>query len=321
MTLNDLVETSVHVAATASRLQKTALLADALRRFSAAEREIGVGYLVGILRQGRLGVGPALLARLAQLRGAGMAALHRERLAQLYAHATAAGQAYLTRLLNGELRQGALEGVLIDAIARAANTAVADVRRAVMLAGDIVRSGVEGDSRLQCARPAACRLSREAFEVLRDLRRCCLLRINVAQSALRIDQIQQRRMRQRVGQRGLSLEPARENAEGVGGRHRRLGTPGEPNQPPIKARDELLHARRVVPLTVDADKYAAHLVRLRPEPLQQHRHFMQRHGTDIGAMGIAECNQLPGAARERQSRRATVVVDQYGVHDVARWFD
>lgn len=161
MTLNDLVLISAQLAATASRLQKTALLADALRRFSAAEREMGVGYLVGVLRQGRLGVGPALLARLretppatdsdltlgevdnvfaevAQLRGAGMAARRRERLARLYARATAAGQAYLTRLLSGELRQGALEGVLIDSIARAANTAAADVRRAVMLAGDIV---------------------------------------------------------------------------------------------------------------------------------------------------------------------------------------
>lgn len=115
MTLNDLVQTSVQVTATASRLQKTALLADALRRFSAAERTIGVGYLVGLLRQGRLGVGPALLARLretppaadsdltlgeidtafaevAQLRGAGMAARRRERLAQLYARAPRPGR-------------------------------------------------------------------------------------------------------------------------------------------------------------------------------------------------------------------------------------
>ena len=197
MTLNDLVQTSMHVAATASRLQKTALLADALRRFSAVEREIGVGYLVGILRQGRLGVGPALLARLhetppaadsgltlgevdaafaevAQMRGAGTASSRRERLMRLYARATAAGQAYLTRLLSGELRQGALDGVLIDAVARATHTAAADVRRAVMLAGDIVAAAAAvldaGPSalarfRLQLFRPLHPMLAQPATDV------------------------------------------------------------------------------------------------------------------------------------------------------------
>lgn len=161
VTLTELVEASRGVAASTSRRHKIERLAATLRQLGAAERGIGTGYLVGTLRQGRLGIGPAVLAQLrtippaatsaltladvdaafaavAQLQGPGANAERRARLAALYARATSDEQAYLSRLLGGELRQGALEGVMLDAVARATDSAAADVRRAVMLAGDIV---------------------------------------------------------------------------------------------------------------------------------------------------------------------------------------
>ncbi len=69
--------------------------------------------------------------------GAGSTAKRTAALRDLFGRATAAEQDFLLRLLVGELRQGALEGVMVDAIASAAGIAVADVRRAAMYAGDL----------------------------------------------------------------------------------------------------------------------------------------------------------------------------------------
>ena len=159
MLFNELVSTSRLISSSRSRLQKTAHLADLLRRLSDEERRIGVGYLMGKLRQGRIGVGGAALRALndvppaaeARLRivdvdaaiseltgigGAGSAAKRTQSLRTLFSQATQEEQAFLFRLMLGELRQGALEGIMVDAIAKAATVPSDEVRRALMFAGD-----------------------------------------------------------------------------------------------------------------------------------------------------------------------------------------
>jgi len=158
MLLADLVTTLDAVSATRSRLAKTQALADLLAAARPDEIEALVGLATASLRQGRLGVGwrslealevshadgPALtigevdetFTALAAVGGAGSAAGRTSMLRGLAARATAAEWEYLTHAMLGELRTGALEGVLLDAIARAADRDPAVVRRAAMLSGD-----------------------------------------------------------------------------------------------------------------------------------------------------------------------------------------
>jgi DNA ligase 1 len=163
MQLSDLVDVSRSVATTRSRLEKRSVLSRCLRKATPAEVARVVDYLTGCLPQGRLGLGPAILRRLASgepartptlslaevndafdriaaTQGKGSQDARREQLAALFSRATAPERDFLIRLILGELRQGALEGALIDAIADAASLDAADVRRAVMLAGQL--SGV-----------------------------------------------------------------------------------------------------------------------------------------------------------------------------------
>src|SRR5262249_32667662 len=144
MKLVTLAETSDAVATTRSRLAKVELLVTCLRALDADERETAVAWLAGTPPGGRLGLGPATVrdprgvpaaveatltisaarARLESIvgvRGAGSGNRRREILATLFADATAREQSFLSRLLVGELRQGALEGVMADAIAAAAS--------------------------------------------------------------------------------------------------------------------------------------------------------------------------------------------------------
>lgn len=159
MLLRELVETSARVGASAGRLEKIGALASFLARLAPSEAVVGVSYLIGRLPQGRIGVGGALLAEargepagrptltlaetdrafaaVAETKGAGSAAARRAALAALYRRATAGEQSFLTRLVFGELRQGALEGVMVDAVARATSLPAAEVRAAAMLAGDL----------------------------------------------------------------------------------------------------------------------------------------------------------------------------------------
>jgi DNA ligase-1 len=153
--LADLVETSKRVGATSARLAKVRELASRLRSLVPEEIEIGVGYLSGEIRQGRFGLGYAslreaadgppsaeptltivevdrMLGELAEIRGAGSTARRTAALTQLFSHATQAEQQFLIRLLVGELRQGALAGVMVDAITAAAAIPVEKVRRATM---------------------------------------------------------------------------------------------------------------------------------------------------------------------------------------------
>jgi DNA ligase-1 len=159
--LAELVETSGRVASTRARSAKVAALADLLRRLAADEVEPTVAILSGEARQGRIGVGWATLSavsagpagqpsltvanvdstldRIAALGGPGSEGTRAAALHELFTRATAPEADFLRRLLVGELRQGALAGVMTDAVANAAGVTIADVRRAAMLAGDPCR--------------------------------------------------------------------------------------------------------------------------------------------------------------------------------------
>src|SRR3954470_23849651 len=154
-----LVRVSSRVAATSSRLAKVRELADFLRPLDAAEVEVALPYLSGDARQGKLAVGyatlqsaraapaaaPALTIRdvdmafeqLKQLKGKGSAGRRTALLRELFARATGEEQDFLVRLVGGELRQGALEGIMVEAVASAASLPGAEVRRAVAFAGAI----------------------------------------------------------------------------------------------------------------------------------------------------------------------------------------
>jgi DNA ligase-1 len=156
--LSDLVETSAAVGATSGRLDKIARLAETLARLGPEEVEIGVAYLSGELRQRQIGVGWASLrdrplpageptlsvvdvdaacARIGAASGAGSQAVRRAALTELFGRATEPEQEFLVRLLLGDLRQGALAGVMADAVARAAGVPLKAVRRALMLRADL----------------------------------------------------------------------------------------------------------------------------------------------------------------------------------------
>ncbi|MBM6403042.1 ATP-dependent DNA ligase [Phycicoccus sp. CSK15P-2] len=154
--LADLVAVSAEVAATRSRTAKTEAIAALLARADAAEVATVVAFLSGVLPQRRLGVGyrslsslpeaadePSLTVaevdaafdRLATTAGAGSTAARRAELAALFGRATTDEQRFLRALMTGNLRQGALDGVVLAAVARAYDVPDASVRRAVMLAG------------------------------------------------------------------------------------------------------------------------------------------------------------------------------------------
>ena len=158
--LADLVDTSQGVGEHAARRTKIARMAEFLRRLAPSEIDIGVSYLAGVTRQGRSGIGYALirdaqpaahvevpeltltevdamLDQIAKSSGPGSIAARTRLLSALFARATAREQAFLARLLLGELRQGALEGLMIEAVAAAANVPAETVRRAAMIAGGI----------------------------------------------------------------------------------------------------------------------------------------------------------------------------------------
>jgi DNA ligase 1 len=160
MHLGEVVEISRAVADTAGRREKVGHLADLLGRVPTDEVPIVIAFLSGEPRQGRMKIGGAVLStvrdvppadaprlelrvvdalfdRVAAISGAGSAAARAQLLRELMGAATAGEQDFLFRLLFGELRQGALEGALTDAVARAAGIPVARIRRAVMLAGTL----------------------------------------------------------------------------------------------------------------------------------------------------------------------------------------
>ena len=173
MKLGDLAATWTAVAGAPARLEKIRLLGELLSRIRPDEAETAVAYLSGFLPQGTIGVGwaalrdlppaaagpPALsvagvdgiLRAIQATTGPGSVARRRELIRDLFGRTTDEERRFLLGLLSGELRQGALEGVMIEALARAAGVPSATLRRAWMLAGELgpvaraaLESGAEG---------------------------------------------------------------------------------------------------------------------------------------------------------------------------------
>jgi DNA ligase-1 len=158
--LSRLVDAARAVAESSGRLKKIERLAALLTTLLPDEIEIAIGYLSGAPRQGRIGIGgsairearavdpaatptlelydiDAALQGIATSSGTGSNAAKGELLRQLFRRATSSEQEFLVRLMFGELRQGALEGVLLEAVARASGIPAAQIRRAAMLAGSL----------------------------------------------------------------------------------------------------------------------------------------------------------------------------------------
>lgn len=197
MLLSDVASTSLKVGGTSSRLTKVARIADLLVQ-AAPNAElvaIVVSWLSGELRQRQIGVGWASLrslpppapdpvltvigvdatfAEIGTVSGKGSQARRAELIRALFAAATEAEQTFLLRLLGGELRQGALVGIMTDAVAKAAAISPATVQRAAMLGGDlpaVAAAGLSGGERalaeftLRVGRPVGPMLAQTATDV------------------------------------------------------------------------------------------------------------------------------------------------------------
>jgi DNA ligase-1 len=171
----DVVAASQGVTETGSRSAKIAILTELLVRLEPSEIPAVVGFLAGVPRQGRVGIGystiygierePAAEASLSvedvdravtdvqAATGTGSAAARKQILGDLLARATEPEADFARRLFTGNLRQGALAGLMADAIAKAAGTPGTLVRRALMLSGDLGTTAqialTEGDEGLR----------------------------------------------------------------------------------------------------------------------------------------------------------------------------
>jgi DNA ligase-1 len=160
MKLEELVQVSTAVAATSGRLEKISKLAALLARVPPDEVPIAIGFLTGWPRQGKLGIGWATVAsgpardaasasslelhdidrafdQLLAVRGKNSGSERARLLDELFTRATAGEQRFLSALMIGEVRQGALEGLMLEAVAKAAALPADRVRRAAMMAGDL----------------------------------------------------------------------------------------------------------------------------------------------------------------------------------------
>lgn len=204
MLLQEVAATSELVGSSSSRLAKIEQLAECLRRVGPDEVVPTVAYLSGELRQRQIGVGWASLRdvpepagtptltvaevdatfqRIGEQAGKGSVAARRAMLADLFARATEPEQRFLRNLLTGELRQGALEGVMVDAVARSAGVPVRDVRRAQLLRGDLravavaaLRGGAAelAGFRLEVGRPLQPMLAQTAPDIATALEKADL---------------------------------------------------------------------------------------------------------------------------------------------------
>ena len=201
MELHALVTISREVAATRSRTRKVTSLGEALSLLEADELDAGIAYLSGEPRQPRLELGPAAvhgvrptparaptltvaevdaaLQRIADVAvGTGSRTRRVDHLTKLLARATADEQTWLRGLVLRELRQGALEGLMVQAIARAADVEEHQVRRAVMVTGELhataaaalqAGAGALADLRLQVGVPLQPMLAASAPDIDRAL--------------------------------------------------------------------------------------------------------------------------------------------------------
>jgi DNA ligase-1 len=168
MLLADVVRTSAQVAGTRARTEKRAFIADLLRRVPPEEVEIAAAYLSGTLLQRRTGVGwrglaelpaPATtpsvslsevddaLDQISGFAGTGSSIARRAAIGDLFGRLTAEEQEFLRAVMTGAVRQGALDSVMLDAIAEAAAVPLTAVRRAAMFSaptGPIARAALTG---------------------------------------------------------------------------------------------------------------------------------------------------------------------------------
>ncbi|MEC4017805.1 ATP-dependent DNA ligase [Streptomyces sp. H27-D2] len=195
MLLAEIARTSREVAETAARSTKTALLAELFRGTEPAEAPVVITYLAGRLPQRRIGVGwgtlresvpPAeapglavlevhgLLDRIAAVAGQGAQGERKRLLRALMSAATTEEQGFLVRLISGEVRQGALDALAVEALAAASGAAAVDVRRAVMLGGSLGAvaevllargPAALADFRLEVGRPVLPMLAHTAKDV------------------------------------------------------------------------------------------------------------------------------------------------------------
>jgi DNA ligase 1 len=189
MQLSEVVAASRHVGETSARSDKIRHLAACLRQAEPEAVAAAVALLAGEPRQGRIGLGAAALRaampegaaaaprltlaevdrafeRIARMRGAGAAAERAAALRGLLAAATAEEQAFLLRAVRGELRQGAAHGLMAEAVALAAEVPLAEIRRALLVSGDL---GAVARAALGEGRPALARLSVQLFRPLQPM--------------------------------------------------------------------------------------------------------------------------------------------------------
>ncbi|HEY7401421.1 MAG TPA: ATP-dependent DNA ligase [Actinomycetota bacterium] len=201
MLFEEIAHTSADVAVTSSRLKKIERLSSCLAALRPDEVPVAVAYLSGALPHGSIGVGwasvrdmprpvkqariellevDATLRRVGEMTGAGSQAARRSELTSLFERMTEAEQGFMRDLLTGGIRQGALESIMVDAVARAANAPVAKVRRAAMVAGDLgaVAASVLGggenaleEFRLQVLTPLQPMLAQSANDVREAMER------------------------------------------------------------------------------------------------------------------------------------------------------
>jgi DNA ligase-1 len=204
MQLYNIVETSRNVRETSARSDKIRHLAACLQRVERDEIEMAVALLSGEPRQGRIGLGPATLhsamppdaaaapeltlaevdvalRRIARTSGAGSAAGRARLVHALFARATKDEQDFLLRALLGELRQGAVAGVMAEAVAQAAELPIGEIRRALMVSGDLrgvataaLTEGRQGLARFsvrlfQPLKPMLAQTAEDSREALRQL--------------------------------------------------------------------------------------------------------------------------------------------------------
>ncbi len=187
--LAEVVATSRDVAATRSRKLKVARFAALLARLQPGEVRPAVGFLCGELRQGKLGVGyrtlqqlrtaehaaePSVTAleldeifrTLSELSGKGSASQRSELLRDLFSRLTAEEADFVARLLVGELRQGALEALVVEALGSATGISANVLRRAMLFAGDATEVAARA---LEAGEAALTGLSIELFRPLRPM--------------------------------------------------------------------------------------------------------------------------------------------------------
>jgi DNA ligase-1 len=203
MQLRKLVAVVEAVRAVSKKTEKTALLAECLSLTRGRETELAALYLSGLLPQGRIGVGWRLiqdamvegdplgnaltlseldeaLDSIAADQGAGSTDRRVRALRRLFERATAAERRFLSALLVGEVRQGALEGLVVDAIAKASRVPSQQVRQAFMfcehigaLARRALEEGTAGLARyaLDLFKPVSPMLANSAEDVAEALER------------------------------------------------------------------------------------------------------------------------------------------------------